>query len=189
MGDDEQFVEQRIDGEVVYQGRILDLEVDRVRLPSGHETTREVVRHKGAAVMLPLLPSGEVAFVRQYRYPMGELLLELPAGKLDPGESAETCARRELEEETGWRAGTMTSLGWFYTTPGFSDEILHAFFAGDLVAVEDAVQDPDEVIEIVTMPVDEALAACADGRIRDGKTIATLHLARVAGLISRRAGR
>ena len=183
MGDDEQFVEQRIDGKTMYQGRILDLEVDRVRLPNGKETTREVVRHKGAAVMLPLLESGEIVFVRQYRYPMGEMLLELPAGKIDEGEEAETCARRELEEETGWRAGTIKNLGWFYTTPGFSDEILHAFFASDLEAVEDAVQDPDEVIEILTMPVDDAFAACADGRIRDSKTIATLHLARIGGSI------
>jgi ADP-ribose pyrophosphatase len=110
---------------------------------------------------------------------MGELLLELPAGKLDPGESAETCARRELEEETGWRAGTMTSLGWFYTTPGFSDEILHAFFAGDLVAVEHAERDPDEIIEIVTMSVDDALEACRNGAIRDSKTVAALFLARL----------
>jgi ADP-ribose pyrophosphatase len=179
MADDEQFVEQRIDGTTVYQGRILDLEVDRVRLPSGHETTREVVRHSGAAVMLPLLDGGEIVFVHQYRYPMGEMLLELPAGKIDEGEQAETCARRELEEETGWRAGTMTSLGWFYTTPGFSDEILHAFFAGDLVAVEHAERDPDEIIEIVTMSVDDALEACRNGTIRDSKTIAALFLARL----------
>ncbi|MGD9253914.1 MAG: NUDIX hydrolase [Holophagae bacterium] len=179
MRDDERFLEKKIDGETVYEGRILDLEVDRVRLPNGNETVREVVRHRGAAVMLPLLDTGEIVFVRQYRYPMGELLLELPAGKLDPGESAETCARRELEEETGWRAGTMTSLGWFYTTPGFSDEILHAFFAGDLVAVEHAERDPDEIIEIVTMSVDDALEACRNGAIRDSKTVAALFLARL----------
>ena len=175
--------ESRIDGEVIYNGGILDLEVDRVRLPGGGESLREVVRHRGAAVVLPVLPDGRIVLVRQYRYPTGDVLLELPAGKVDPGESPFECAVRELEEETGWRPGETTALGSFFTTPGFSDEVLHAFVATGLEAASDHVPDPDEAIEIITWTVGQALEACRDGGIRDGKTIATLFLAQLRGFI------
>jgi len=175
--------EEKIDGEKMYEGRILDLEVDRVRLPNGGEALREVIRHPGAVVILPVLPDGHIVFVRQHRYPTGEVLLELPAGKLDPGESAVECGVRELEEETGWRAGETRDLGWFYTTPGFSDEVLHAYFASGLEAALDHAPDPDEVIEVVTLSVAEVEAACLDGGITDGKTIATLFRARLHGWI------
>jgi len=180
---DHELREDKIDGERVYSGRILDLEVDRVRLPGGGEALREVVRHRGAVVVLPLDPDNGVVLVRQHRYPTGEILLELPAGKLDPGESPRACAIRELEEETGWRAGKTTELGWFYTTPGFSDEVLHAFAATELETSTGHDPDPDEAIEIVTWTVEQALEACRDGGIRDGKTIATLFQARLRGII------
>ena len=176
--------ETKIAGERVYRGRILDLEVDRVRLPNGNEALREVVRHRGAVVVLPLLEDGRIVLVRQYRYPTGEVVLELPAGKLDrEDESPVDCALRELEEETGWRASDTSDLGWFYTTPGFSDEVLHAFFATGLEPASEHIPDPDETIEIVTITVDEALNACLDGGIRDAKTLAALLLARLRGLI------
>jgi ADP-ribose pyrophosphatase len=175
--------EDKISGQRVYGGRILDLEVDRVRLPNGTETTREVVRHAGAAVVLPIHEDGQVVLVRQYRYPMAEILLELPAGKVDPGESPKECATRELAEEIGWRAGEIHALGSFFTTPGFTDELLHAFVAIDLEPAPDVVADPDEAIEIMTMTVDAALAACRDGRIRDGKTIAVFLMAQLHGWI------
>ena len=176
-------LEERIDGKKLYAGRILDLEVDRVLLPNGGEALREVVRHPGAVVVLPLLADGRLVFVRQHRYPTGEVLLELPAGKLDRGEPPAMCAGRELEEETGWRATQIKDLGWFYTTPGFSDEVLHAFVATGLDAASDHTPDQDEAIEIVTWTVEQALEACRDGDIRDSKTIATLFLARLQGLI------
>ena len=175
--------EEKISSKRLYSGRILDLEVDRVLLPSGSKAEREVIRHLGAAVVLPLLEGGQVILVNQYRYPMGGELLELPAGKLDPGEDPNTCAARELSEETGWRAGEIYDLGSFFTTPGFTDEVLHAFVATGLEPAPDVVPDPDEAIEIVTMSVEEALAACRDGRIRDGKTLATLLLAQLNGYI------
>ncbi len=175
--------EDRISGERIYRGRILDLEVDRVRLPNGTHTTREVVRHAGAAVVLPLREDGRVVLVRQYRYPMAEVLLELPAGKLDPGEGPAECAARELAEEIGWRAGHIHELGSFFTTPGFTDEMVHAFVATDLEPAPDVVADPDEAIEIMTMTVDAALAACRDGHIRDGKTIAVFLMAQLHGWI------
>ena len=182
--DDDHLREEKIDGTRVFEGRILDLEVDRVRLPNGAEAFREVIRPPGAVVVMPVLGDGRVIIVRQYRHPTGELLLELPAGKLDPGESPAVCARRELEEETGWRAGTLIDLGWFYTTPGFSDEVLHAFAASGLDAAPGHHPDPDEAIEIVTMTVDEVLAACRTGGIRDSKTIATMLLSQLHSVIS-----
>ncbi len=182
-GDFPNLRETRIDGETVYEGRILDLEVDRVALPNGGEALREIVRHRGAVVVLPLLPDGRIVLVRQHRYPTGEVLIELPAGKLDPGEPPVVCAVRELEEETGWRAGETTPLGWFYTTPGFSDEVLHSFVATALEAASDHASDPDEAIEIVTWTVERALEACRDGGIRDSKTIAVLFQARLYGFI------
>jgi len=183
MGRDDQLVEKKIDGERIYEGRILNLEVDRVLLASGNEATREVVRHKGAVVVLPLHEDRRIELVRQYRYPMGEVLLELPAGKLDPGEEPVECAGRELAEETGWRPVEIHELGSFFTTPGFTDEVLHAFIATPLESAPDIAQDPDEAIDNVTMTVEEALDACRDGSIRDSKTIATLFLAQLKGWI------
>ena len=183
MGRDDRLVEKKIDGKQIYEGRILDLEVDSVLLASGNEATREVVRHKGAVVVLPLHADRRIEFVRQYRYPMGEVLLELPAGKLDPGEEPIACAGRELAEETGWKPIEIHELGSFFTTPGFTDEVLHAFVATPLEPAPEAVQDPDEAIENVTMTIEEALDACRDGSIRDSKTIATILLAQLRGFI------
>ena len=183
MGGDDRLRENKIRGERVHEGIILDLEVDRVRLPSGVEASREVVRHRGAVVILPLHEDRRVEFVRQYRYPTEAVLLELPAGKLDPGEEPRECAGRELAEETGWQPVEIHELGSFFTTPGFSDEVLHAFIATPLEPAPEVAQDPDEAIEIVTMTVDEALAACRDGNIRDSKTLATFLLAQLHGWI------
>jgi ADP-ribose pyrophosphatase len=183
MGKDERLWEYKIAGERIYEGRILDLEVDRVRLASGSEAQREVIRHKGAVVILPLHEDGRVELVRQYRYPLDAAILELPAGKLDPGEEPLECAGRELAEETGWRAAEIHELGSFFTTPGFSDEVLYSFIATPLVPASDVAQDPDEAIDNVTMTVGEALAACRDGTIRDSKTLATILLAQLKGFI------
>jgi len=183
MGRDDRLLEKKIESKRVYQGRILDLEVDRVLLPSGGEASREVVRHKGAVVVLPLHEDRRIDLVRQHRYPTGSVVLELPAGKLDPGEEPVACASRELPEETGWKPVEIHELGSFFTTPGFTDEVLYAFIATPLEPAPEVAQDPDEAIDNVTMTVEEALDACRDGSIRDSKTIATLFLAQLHGWI------
>ena len=141
---DDELIEHKIDGEVLYEGRILRLEVDRIRFADGGEGRREVVRHGGAVVLLPLTDDGRVLLVRQYRYPTAEILLELPAGTLERGEEPAACAARELEEETGHRAGELVSLGAFYSAPGFSDEKLHGFLARGLKPSHELTADDDE---------------------------------------------
>jgi ADP-ribose pyrophosphatase len=175
--------EIRQDGERIYTGRIVVLEVDRVRLPGGGESVREVIRHRGAAVILPILDDGRVLLVRQFRYPVGEVLLELPAGTLEPGEDPIACAARELIEETGHAAGAITALGRFYSAPGYTDETLHAVLATDLARSDAGSPDDDEVIEVEVHPVDVVLRMIELGDIRDAKTIATIMLARVHSIL------
>ncbi len=169
-----EFEETKIDGRRVFEGRILTLEVDRVRLPDGGESEREVIRHRGAAVMVPVTEAGEVLFVRQFRYATGEVLLELPAGKLDPGEDPAECASRETAEETGYRPQTVEKMGEFYTAPGFCDELIRAFLVTDLVPAPEAEADADELVEVVTLTVDEYSEMVARGEIRDAKTLAAM---------------
>ncbi len=176
--------ESRIEGDRVYDGTVVRLDVDRVRRPDGRESVREVIRHQGASVMLPVLDDGRVVFVRQFRYAAGRVLLELPAGKIDPGEAPEQTARRELEEETGLRAEVMQDLGSFFTTPGFTDERLHAFLARGLVRVGGAGGEDDESIEVVALAPPQIARAVAAGELEDAKSLATFLLAAAAGLVS-----
>ncbi|MEN8163795.1 MAG: NUDIX hydrolase [Acidobacteriota bacterium] len=169
-----EFEETKIDGRRVFEGRILTLEVDRVRLPGGGESVREVIRHPGAAVMVPVTGDGKVLFVRQFRYPTGEILLELPAGKLDAGEDPEDCAVRETAEETGFRPNSVEKMGEFYTAPGFTDELIRAFVVTDLEPAPEAVTDPDEVVEVVTLTVEAFAEMVVRGEIRDAKTLAAM---------------
>ncbi len=169
--------EKRLDTTDVYRGRVVNLRVDRVRLPGGREATREVVEHRGAVVMLAMDKSGRVAFVRQYRHATGEALVELPAGTLEEGEDPDTAARRELAEEIGLAPKRLEHLGQFYSAPGFCDERLHLFLATRLRPAE-AEQDEDERIEVVWATATEAAEWVRDGRMRDAKTLAGLyHLA------------
>ncbi len=179
-------MEERIDGRRVYDGRIVAVEVDRVRLADGAETLREVVRHPGAVVVVPLRDDGCVLLEHQFRYPVGRVLLELPAGKLDPGEAPEQCARRELAEEIGQAAAEWRPLARFFSAPGFCDEEMHCFAATGLMPVDGAKPDDDERIEVVAMPLAEAIARVDSGEICDAKTIVALLLA--ARLVTARSG-
>jgi len=176
--------ETRLGGEEVFSGRVLRLEVDQIRLPDGGESVREVVRHRGAAVVLPILDDGRVLLVRQFRYPVGEALLELPAGTLEPGEDPMACGARELTEETGYTAASVTSLGRFYAAPGYTDESLQAVLATGLELTGDAEPDPDEIIEVEVVAADELFRRIGTGEIRDSKTLATILLAQLKGLFA-----
>ena len=157
----------------VFKGRVVDLSVDRVRMPNGKTTELEVIRHPGAAAMVPLTESGEVLLVRQYRYATGGWLLEVPAGKLDDGEDPEVCAVRELEEEVGLKPARVTPLGWIWTTPGFTDEKIWLYLCRDLRPGQQDLQD-DEVLTVESRSLTEAVEMVRQGEICDSKSICAL---------------
>lgn len=163
----------------VHQGRIVDLGIDTVRFPNGSTGELEMIRHSGASAVLPVLsdPGSEdpqIVLVKQYRYASGGYLYEVPAGRPDhPGEPWEEVARRELQEETGLIAGNLQPLGFIWTTPGFTDEKIHLFVATNLSAGETSY-DQDEFMELVRLPLSEALRMVQGGEITDAKTICTL---------------
>lgn len=163
----------------IHKGRIVDLGIDTVRFPNGKTGELEMIRHSGAAAVLPILsdPNGDdpqILLVRQYRYASGGYLLEVPAGRPDkPGEDWEVCARRELEEETGMVAGELYKLTEIFTTPGFTDEKIHLFVATDLKQGNTKL-DEDEFLSVEVVPMSEALEKIRDGEIQDSKTICTI---------------
>jgi ADP-ribose pyrophosphatase len=169
----------QLDSRPVHKGRIVDLAIDTVRFPDGSTGEIEMIRHSGAAAVLPVLgdphgPDPQVLLIRQYRYASGGFMLEVPAGRPDePGEDWEVCARRELEEETGLVAGTLTYMTTIFTTPGFTDEQIRLFMATELSSGSGNL-DADEFIEPVTLSMSEALQKVRDGEITDAKTICTL---------------
>lgn len=152
-----------------YEGIIINVGLDRVRLPDGSEAFREIVEHPGGACILPVDSEGNAYCVRQYRYPIGEHLLEAPAGKLERGEDPLVCASRELGEETGFTAGRIVPLGAYHSSPGFSSERLYLYLALDLSRGE-AHPDEGEFLDLVKLPFSELLAMVKRGEISDGKT-------------------
>jgi ADP-ribose pyrophosphatase len=159
----------------VYAGKVLSLDVDEVEEPGGVRATREVVRHTGSVATLAVHADGKVVLVKQYRYAVDEAVWELPAGRLDPGESAGAGAARELVEETGLVAERLEPIAVFYTTPGFCDETMHLFRATGL-AGGPARPEADERLEVMTCPLEEARAMIGRGEVREGKTLVALLL-------------
>ena len=157
----------------VFKGSVIDLSVDEVRLPNGHTTELELIHHRGAAAAVPVDDDGNVLLIRQYRYATGGYLLEVPAGKLDGGESPETCARREVEEEIGHRPGKLIGLGWIWTTPGFTDEKIWLYLATGLQRTAQALCE-HEVLSVEPTPLREAVRLAQDGEITDAKSICAL---------------
>jgi ADP-ribose pyrophosphatase len=166
-------VEIELETTQVYDGVLLKVRRDRVRLPDGGESLREYICHPGAVVIVAMLPDGRLLFERQYRYPLRRAFLELPAGKIDSGEDLLGCARRELREETGYEAADWQHLGVMHPCIGYSDERIEIFLARGLTHVGDALDD-GEFLEVLSLTVEDAFAAIDDGRITDGKTIAAL---------------
>ena len=162
----------------------LDVSRERVRLPNGRELTLDILRHPGASAVVPFLSDDEVLLIRQHRHAAGGAILEVPAGKIDPGDTPESCAARELEEEAGRRAGRLEKLGQIFTSPGFTDEVIHLYAAYDLEEVPTRHED-DELIELVPTPFAEALELVWRGELTDAKSaLALVHAAYRTGRLS-----
>jgi ADP-ribose pyrophosphatase len=157
----------------VFTGRRIEVRVDRLRLPDGREHDFEMIHHPGAAAVVPLLATGEVLMLRQYRHATGGWLLEIPAGTLQPGEAPEACAARELREETGFQASALQPLGWIWTTPGFTDERIWLYLGTGLSAGRQALDD-DEMLTVARLPLVQAVTMAAGGEIVDGKSVVAL---------------
>ena len=171
---DDHLKENTLSKSYLYRGRIINLRQDRVKLQSGKTALREVVEHPGAVAVLAVDEENKVVLVRQYRQPASQVLLEIPAGKLEPGEKPLDCARREFAEETSFEAESFQLIVSFYTSPGFCDELIHLFWARGLKKTAQSSTDPDEILEPVLLPLKEAAAKIATGTITDGKTIIAL---------------
>lgn len=174
-GRDEHLIETKVSSEPVFDGKLLHVRRDTVRLPDGTLATREHIVHPGAVLIVPVLPDGRFVVERQYRYPVDRVMIEFPAGKLDPGEAELDTARRELREEAGYDAATWTFLGTIHTIVSYTNEKVDFFVAEGLSHVG-AKLDDGEFLEIVTMSLDEMLVALDRGEITDAKTVAALLL-------------
>jgi ADP-ribose pyrophosphatase len=167
--------------ELIYKGNYLEYHRDHVLLPNGKTSTREYLHHPGAIAAIPLLETGEVLMVKQFRYPTSSIILEIPAGKLEPGENPLDAVRRELIEEVGYEPGQVIHLTSVWTTPGFTDEIIHLYLARELKPCSGSL-DEDEFVEIVTMGKPELLELLNSPGVIDGKTALALTLAQVRNL-------
>lgn len=163
------FKETQISSEKVFSGKLLQVYKDQVELPNGNTASREYIKHQGAAVVIPI-HNNEIIFVKQYRYPTQQVMLELPAGKIDPGEDEFTTVQRELGEETGYTTDKIFQLQPIHPCVGYSDEIIHLFLAEGLQPCE-LTPDEDETLEVVSITLDEAMGKIFSGEITDSKTI------------------
>lgn len=171
--DDSRFTEETLASEEVFTGRLLHVHRDEVRLPDGHDSIREWVDHPGAVVVVALLDNGKLLFERQYRYPLRRVFIELPAGKIDAGEHILDMARRELREETGYKAKAWRHLGTMHPCIGYSNERIEIFLAQGLTYIGHELDD-GEILEVVELSVHDALLSVRDGEITDAKTITAL---------------
>jgi ADP-ribose pyrophosphatase len=157
----------------IYKGKVVVLNVETVTLPNGATVDLEVIRHPGAAAIVPMKDDGTVILIRQFRHAAGGFIYEIPAGKLHPGEDPRDCAARELEEEIGYRASSFELLTSIFTAPGFADEVIHIYKGTGLTKGRQKL-DHDEVLHVVELTIEKAIAQIRDGTIRDGKTIVGL---------------
>lgn len=170
------YYEKTVKEERKYTGNVINVDLVTVVLPNGKESTRDIVRHPGASVIVPITNDGKILMVEQFRKPCEMISLELPAGKLDAGEPPEECAKRELQEETGYIAGKLTKVLTIHSTPGFSNEVLHMFVATELVE-KNANPDEDEFISCKKYEISDLISMIEKGEITDAKTIIGIFLA------------
>lgn len=168
-----QHTEKQLETQRIYDGKVVKLRLDTVELPSGRTAKREVLEHRGAVCVLPVLADGQIAMIKQWRTAAQEILWEIPAGGLEEGEAPEACAGRELIEEIGYQAGKLTPLYQCYLAPGYSSEMMWAYL-GEELAFVGAQPEEDENIELVIKPLEELLPLIDSGEIRDSKTICAL---------------
>jgi ADP-ribose pyrophosphatase len=168
--------EKTMESTLVYSGKIVTLRVDRVLTPNGKYAMREVVEHPGAVCVVPMI-GNDVILVEQYRHPAGQILLEIPAGKIEDGEDPEQCAIRELQEEVGYEPSQLRKVAEFYTSPGIFGELMHLYLASELVP-HTTTCDEDEFLRIKRIGIDEAYSLVVNGTIKDAKTIVGLLMAK-----------
>lgn len=165
------FEERTIRTEQIYDGKVVHLQVDDVTLPNGKTSKREIIKHPGAVAIIPITKDNKIVFVEQYRKPLEKSLVEIPAGKLEPGEKPEETAIRELKEETGYTTNELEFVASFYTSPGFADEIMYIYKSDKLEPLKETVDgDDDEFIEIMELTLEEAQQYVKENRIHDAKT-------------------
>lgn len=165
------FEEKTVQSTEIFKGKVVTLKVDDVLLPNGKQAKREIIHHPGAVAIIPITNEGKIVFVEQYRKALERSIVEIPAGKLEPGEDPAVCARRELEEETGYGAKELTYIQSFATSPGFANEIIHLYVAKDLYKIENKrVPDEDEFVSIIEATLEEAEEMINNQQIYDAKT-------------------
>ena len=169
-------MELRVSSKRIYDGHIVNLRVDEVKLENGKTAKREIVEHRGATAIVPILEDGRVVLVRQYRYAAATELLEIPAGTLEPDEAPENCARRELEEETGFKCREIKKMMEIFLAPGYSTEKIHIYLATGLSEAKMRLEE-DERINVEKVPISTALEMVSSGKIQDAKTISGLYVA------------
>ncbi|HOY87535.1 MAG: NUDIX hydrolase [Methylotenera sp.] len=168
--------EHQISSETIASGGMLTVKRDQVKLPNGHTSQREYVIHPGAVVVVPILPNGNVILEKQFRYPLHQVFIELPAGKIDANETVLTTGQRELLEETGYTASEWVRLGCQHPCIGYSNEVIHMYLAQGLTAGQHR-RDEDEMLEVFNVPFDECISMILSGEITDGKSIVALYFA------------
>lgn len=165
------FEEKTMHTKEIFNGKIISLQVDKVSLPDGNESMREIVKHPGAVAIIAMTDEGKIVFVEQYRKPLERSLIEIPAGKLEANEAPQITAIRELEEETGYTTNELQYVTSFYTSPGFADELMHLYFTDQLIRLKEPVAlDEDEFVEVHYLSLEEAEQYVLNQKIYDAKT-------------------
>lgn len=174
--DESHLVETELDSTPIYEGRVVNLHLQTVKLPNGEQSKREIIKHSGAAAVVPLLPDGQVILIRQFRKPFDKVIWEIPAGTLEKDEDPQNAAHRELQEEIGYAPEDLIKLGGISVAPGYTSEFIHIYLA-DKIRKSELEGDVDEFIDMYTMPLSKALEMVYNGEITDAKTVTGLLLA------------